>query len=266
MEKYYLYISGQFYKDVETGWYYLNSRYYNPEIGRFINADGLIGEAGEILSHNMYAYTKNNPVMYYDPDGEFPVLALLTITAIVGLGLTIGGVASDNNTMTAIGLTMVAIPALVTGGMAAFAATGTLANIVGGVTFVAGLGTGTFATAEWQQAFTGDNWILNTGMSEGLYNGLMIGFASVATIGTAASSFTYSFNINSIKGIGKYGDYYGVRFDTGAGKTRVLSFHTHGHGGGISQYHWQLQKWNPLKQKTSSTIKRWIWWKLWQWS
>ena len=42
--------------DVETSLYYLNSRYYNPEIGRFINADGLIGQTGDILGHNMYAY------------------------------------------------------------------------------------------------------------------------------------------------------------------------------------------------------------------
>ncbi len=40
---------GSFYKPVETGLYYLNSRYYNPEIGRFINADGLIGQTGEFL-------------------------------------------------------------------------------------------------------------------------------------------------------------------------------------------------------------------------
>ncbi|QVK19577.1 RHS repeat-associated core domain-containing protein [Mycoplasmatota bacterium] len=57
--------------DEETGWYYLQSRYYNPEIGRFINADGLIGETGDILGHNMYAYTQNNPVMMVDPSGEF---------------------------------------------------------------------------------------------------------------------------------------------------------------------------------------------------
>ena len=60
---------GSFYKDVETGLYYLNSRYYNPEMGRFINADGLIGQTGEILSHNMYAYTSNNPVMRTDSTG-----------------------------------------------------------------------------------------------------------------------------------------------------------------------------------------------------
>ncbi|MGF0108615.1 MULTISPECIES: RHS repeat-associated core domain-containing protein [unclassified Clostridium] len=48
--------------DTETGLYYLNARYYNPEWGRFINADGIVGTQGELLSANMFAYCKNNPV------------------------------------------------------------------------------------------------------------------------------------------------------------------------------------------------------------
>ena len=60
---------GSFYKDVETNLYYLNSRYYNPEMGRFINADGLIGSVGDILGHNMYTYCQNNPVMRTDSTG-----------------------------------------------------------------------------------------------------------------------------------------------------------------------------------------------------
>ncbi|MBM7872297.1 RHS repeat-associated protein, partial [Clostridium pascui] len=55
--------------DTETGLYYLNSRYYNPEMGRFINADGLIGSPGELLSYNMFAYCSNNPVNMEDPSG-----------------------------------------------------------------------------------------------------------------------------------------------------------------------------------------------------
>ena len=55
--------------DNETDFYYLNSRYYNPELGRFINADGLVGEQGELLAHNMYAYAMNNPIMMVDPSG-----------------------------------------------------------------------------------------------------------------------------------------------------------------------------------------------------
>ena len=103
------------------------------------------------------------------------------------MGLTIGGVASDNNLMTAIGLTMVAIPALISGCMAlaCVGAWGTM--VIGGVTAVAGVGTGLFASAEYQEAFTGNNWMLDAGMSEGVYNGLMLVTASIATAGTFVS-------------------------------------------------------------------------------
>lgn len=51
--------------------YYLNSRYYNPEIGRFINSDGLLGEFGSLATNNMYSYCANNPIMYTDPSGLY---------------------------------------------------------------------------------------------------------------------------------------------------------------------------------------------------
>ncbi len=56
--------------DNETGLYYLQSRYYNPEWGRFINADSLGGEIGELLSHNVFAYCFNNSVNMSDPTGQ----------------------------------------------------------------------------------------------------------------------------------------------------------------------------------------------------
>ena len=177
--------------------------------------------------------------------------------------------ASDNSYFKAVGLTMIAIPALISGGIAVAAGIGgaTLTGIVGGATVVAGLGTATFASAEYQHIFTGNNWMLDAGMSKDWYNGLMIATASIATFGTIASSFCSAFNIKSISQFGKFGDYYGLRFQTGAGKTRVLSLHTHGHKvahgfRSIPEWHWQLQKWNPNTSKTTSTIARWIWWNL----
>lgn len=59
--------------DTETGLYYLNSRYYNPEWGRYINADGITGITGALLSHNMFAYCMNNPVNMEDPSGYLSV-------------------------------------------------------------------------------------------------------------------------------------------------------------------------------------------------
>jgi hypothetical protein len=54
--------------------YYLQSRYYDPSIGRFINADGYITTGQGVLSYNMFAYCLNNPVMYSDSSGEWPTL------------------------------------------------------------------------------------------------------------------------------------------------------------------------------------------------
>ena len=55
--------------DSETGLYYLQSRYYDPEVGRFVNADALVATGQGLLGNNMFAYCHNNPVNYCDPTG-----------------------------------------------------------------------------------------------------------------------------------------------------------------------------------------------------
>jgi len=62
---------GYFY-DVETGWYYLKSRYYDPTTGRFINMDSITyADSSAINGLNLYVYCENNPVMDIDPDGNW---------------------------------------------------------------------------------------------------------------------------------------------------------------------------------------------------
>ena len=81
--------------DEETGLYYLQSRYYNAEWGRFINADGIVGEVNEIMSCNMFAYCMNSPVNNIDSNGEFAILAILatvTLTKVVASVLTVATV------------------------------------------------------------------------------------------------------------------------------------------------------------------------------
>ena len=60
-----------YYYDTDTGLYYLQSRYYNPQWGRFLNADGYVSTGTGLLGYNMYAYCDNNPVMRVDNGGEF---------------------------------------------------------------------------------------------------------------------------------------------------------------------------------------------------
>ena len=48
--------------DTETQLYYLNTRYYNPDMGRFINADGYVTTGQGITGANMFAYCGNDPV------------------------------------------------------------------------------------------------------------------------------------------------------------------------------------------------------------
>ncbi len=62
--------------DNETGLYYLQSRYYNPTIGRFINVDALIATGQGILANNMFAYCNNNPVKNADHLGYFGICVL----------------------------------------------------------------------------------------------------------------------------------------------------------------------------------------------
>ena len=72
--------------DTETGLYYLNSRYYNPEWGRFINADSVLGAKGELLSHNLFAYCMNDPVNLQDPSGHIAISTLIMIGGLIAWG------------------------------------------------------------------------------------------------------------------------------------------------------------------------------------
>ena len=55
-----------YYYDAETGLYYLQSRYYNPEWGRFINADKteVLNITNNVKQANLYIYAENNPINY----------------------------------------------------------------------------------------------------------------------------------------------------------------------------------------------------------
>ncbi len=107
--------------DTESGYYYLQSRYYDPEIGRFLNADAYASTGQGLLGNNMFAYCQNNPVNYQDPTGEIAFTTLAIIVIIVG---------------SVVGGTMGAMSAATTGGNIAEAAiegaiTGAIASACG---------------------------------------------------------------------------------------------------------------------------------------
>jgi RHS repeat-associated protein len=83
-----------YYFDTETGFYSLQSRYYDPEIGRFINADDtdILGvEQGSLLQYNLFAYCLNNPVNRTDDSGYLSMPNWLKVT--VGAVATVAAVA-----------------------------------------------------------------------------------------------------------------------------------------------------------------------------
>lgn len=57
--------------DRETGLYYLQSRYYSPSWGRFINADNITDSGDSIKGYNLFVYSANNPANYSDPNGHW---------------------------------------------------------------------------------------------------------------------------------------------------------------------------------------------------
>ena len=65
--------------DGDTRLYYLQSRYYDPAIGRFINADGHVSTGQEYNGYNMFACCNNNPVMLMDGDGKSATVAIIVI-------------------------------------------------------------------------------------------------------------------------------------------------------------------------------------------
>ncbi len=84
--------------DTGTGLYYLQSRYYNPGWGRFINADNQVSAGSDLIGMNLFAYCENNPCNYADPTGQFlsaiiasvaAKIAAAIVAAVVSVAITV---------------------------------------------------------------------------------------------------------------------------------------------------------------------------------
>ena len=81
---------GYYYEDI-TQLFYCNSRYYSPELCRWISPDSIeYLDPSSINGLNLYCYCLNNPIMFSDPSGHSAVLVGLIIGAIIGAGLGFG--------------------------------------------------------------------------------------------------------------------------------------------------------------------------------
>lgn len=93
--------------DPETKLYYLQNRYYNPEMGRFLSQDIVISTEQGIFEHNMYVYCNNNPINMCDQDGRFATLVAgglggilgKAIIAAIGAGITTWAVSATATTV-----------------------------------------------------------------------------------------------------------------------------------------------------------------------
>ena len=143
--------------DEETGFYYLQSRYYNPEVGRFISSDVLLSTGQGVLGHNAYAYCLNNPVNREDSNGNWSMPNWLKVT--IGAVALVGAVALT----------------VATGGGAAAVAVG-VAKVVGSVAVSTAVSAGVGYLENGKQ-----------GAIDGACNGFM--FGSLSACGGAALKY-----------------------------------------------------------------------------
>ena len=170
-----------YYYDSETGLYYLGSRYYDPAVKRFINADNVanIGVNGEFISNNLFAYCLNNPVNRTDTDGNWSTLA--TIGAVVGVTLCAAAITV---------LTCGVGTATLAGAMAVGAAKGALIGAAVGTGVGAGVG---YAT---------------TGTVKGAATGAAIGFGTGAAIGAAVGGSIAGAKFGTFSSKAKLAEHY----------------------------------------------------------
>ena len=164
-----------YYYDTDTGFYYLQSRYYDPTTCRFINADNITNLAvdGDVISYNLFAYCGNNPVMGSDPTGEWDWGTFLNGASLIATGA----------------MAIAAAATVLTCGAAA-----PLMVAVATVTASAGVLTVANGAAEVTESVTGYNVIRDGafGGDEAAYNTYRDSTKFIAEVGTSICGAYYS--------------------------------------------------------------------------
>lgn len=162
-----------YYYDVETGYYYLQSRYYDPEIGAFISPDTVNYLDPETISGlNLYTYCNNNPVMFVDPNGSFGFLSFLIVSMAIGavFGGVTKGVAAYNDGESGLDL---------------------FADVVGGILFGAATGAALALGGAAGLATTGAT-IAGYGLSFGASLAISVGAMTVASMASYSLDCAFS--------------------------------------------------------------------------
>ena len=220
--------------DNETGFYYLQSRYYDPVTCRFISADVLLSTGQGVLGHNTYAYCGDNPVSRIDSEGQFwNIIVGAIVGTIVG---AVSSVVSQVKSGEGIDWGKVALSAgagAVTGAIAgatlgvglAVAAAGTTAATIGGAAIaVAG---GALASAGGEAL----NQVIHHGkvddptavIREGIVGGIsnLIGFGIGNLVGKAYNSTRAVFKNGRIQVFDTMVETYKVQ----TASERIISLH-----------------------------------------
>ena len=165
--------------DTETGFYYVSSRFYDPEIGRWINADNQIaGVGGEVLGYNIFAYCMNNPVNMSDPSGSWPKWATKLVAAVA---------------VVAVVAVVAAVTVATAGAGTAIAAVAVGAAKGAAIGFAVGAATGAACGAISHRISTG-SW---DGAGEAALNGMANGALSGAVNGAITGGITGGLSYNS---------------------------------------------------------------------
>ena len=134
-----------YYYDVETGLYYLNSRYYDPEIGRFINADdiSILSEGKDFFNGlNLYAYCGNNPVNDIDNNGDWSWKAFWKILAGIAIIVSISVAVAVTAGIAGAAIGAAAATTLGLSGITSAITTVAVGAFIGGTALVTGLTVG----------------------------------------------------------------------------------------------------------------------------
>ena len=239
-----------YYFDAESSMYYLQSRYYDPEIRRFISADEsdtLKEDLENLDQYNLYGYCFANPICLSDNDGTWPSWAT---KIAIGVGAVLIGAAV----------------VVATGGAGfAVAAIGEGIKVAAGsavIGAVSGAGTAAISHRVKTGSWKGTGSAVVSGAVEGAADGFMWGgITAGAGIALGAYNKNWVTKIGRINGQNEKG-YYGVRYASEKTDRVQFSFELHTpHKNDHNFWHWQKNTWESKnkiwKRVSKKNVPRW---------